>query len=107
MTKSKKKLMKTFKSGHGFTKADFDAVDSPELTDKELAAMRPAKEVLEPALFEALTRRHRGPQKAPTKVAVSIRLSRDIVAAYRAGGDGWQSRIDEDLRAALKGKHAA
>lgn len=34
-------------------------LDARELTDDELAEMRPAREVLPPALFEALTRRGR------------------------------------------------
>ena len=44
----------------------------------------------------------RGPQKAPTKVPVSLRLSREVVDHYKATGDGWQTRIDEALKAAIK-----
>jgi uncharacterized protein (DUF4415 family) len=40
----------------------------------------------------------RGPQKQPTKVAVSIRLSPEVVKHFKAKGPGWQSRIDEALR---------
>ncbi len=40
----------------------------------------------------------RGRQKAPTKVSVTIRLDRDIVEGYKAGGEGWQTRLNEDLR---------
>lgn len=98
------KRMKTFEPGRGFTKADWDAVDQPEMTDEEIAALRPAKEVLPPDLYDALAKRRRGPQKAPTKVAVSIRLSRDVLAAFKAKGPGWQSRIDDALRASLR-KH--
>jgi uncharacterized protein (DUF4415 family) len=47
----------------------------------------------------ALKRKSRGPQKAPTKKLVSIRLSPDVLDAVRATGDGWQVRIDEALRA--------
>jgi uncharacterized protein (DUF4415 family) len=98
------KLIEQFEPGHGFTKEDWDAVDSPELTDAELASMRPAREVLPRALFEKLIRRRgeRGPQKTPTKVAISIRLSQDVIEAFKAGGPGWQSRIDDALRAAIK-----
>jgi uncharacterized protein (DUF4415 family) len=95
--------MKKFEPGHGFTRDDWDAVDSPELTDEELANLRPAKDVLPPALFDTLPKR-RGLQKTPTKVAVSIRLSRDVVDAFKAKGPGWQSRIDEALRASLRKK---
>lgn len=95
------KRMKEFEPGHGYSKEDWDAVDSPELTDEELASMRPAREVLPPEFFKALPKR-RGPQKAPTKVAVSIRLSRDVVEAFKAKGPGWQSQIDEALRESLR-----
>ena len=43
-------------------------------------------------------RRHRGPQKTPTKELISIRLSRDVVSKLRASGRGWQARVDERLR---------
>lgn len=37
--------------------------DSPELTDEELARMRPAREVLPPEFFEALDEMRRGQGK--------------------------------------------
>jgi uncharacterized protein (DUF4415 family) len=43
----------------------------------------------------------RGPQKAPTKEMISIRLSREVLDHFRATGDGWQSRIDETLKKAI------
>ena len=39
----------------------------------------------------------RGSQVAPKKVAVSIRLSPQVVAHFRCGGPRWQTRIDELL----------
>jgi uncharacterized protein (DUF4415 family) len=42
--------------------------------------------------------RRRGPQRAPRKVPVSIRLSPDVAEALRATGQGWQRRADEVLR---------
>lgn len=45
--------------------------------------------------------RRRGPQKAPTKELISIRLSRDILAGFRAGGPGWQGRIEAALKRSL------
>jgi uncharacterized protein (DUF4415 family) len=50
----------------------------------------------------AISSRSRGPQKAPRKVPVSIRLSPEVVKAFRASGVGWQSRVDEILRAHIK-----
>jgi uncharacterized protein (DUF4415 family) len=40
----------------------------------------------------------RGPQKAPRKVPISIRLSPDVAEGLRATGEGWQRRADEALR---------
>jgi uncharacterized protein (DUF4415 family) len=45
--------------------------------------------------------RRRGPQKAPRKVPISIRLSPDVAEGLRATGDGWQVRADEVLRSWL------
>ncbi|CAH2788754.1 MAG: hypothetical protein CBARDCOR_4417 [uncultured Caballeronia sp.] len=36
----------------------------------------------------------RGPQKAPTKIPLSLQLSPQLVEAFRALGEGWQTRID-------------
>ena len=44
----------------------------------------------------------RGPQKAPTKKPIAIRLSPDVVEDFKSTGTGWQSRIDEALRTYLK-----
>lgn len=44
----------------------------------------------------------RGPQKAPTKKSIAIRLSQDVVENFKSTGAGWQSRIDEALRTYLK-----
>jgi uncharacterized protein (DUF4415 family) len=79
----------------------WDAVDSPPLTQEMLRNMRPARETMRPELFEKLTR-GRGPQKTPTKEAVSLRLDRDVVEHYRAKGPGWQTEINKVLRKLVK-----
>jgi uncharacterized protein (DUF4415 family) len=73
-----------------------------ELTATDLRAFKPASEVLPPELQKALGMRLRGPQKAPTKVSTTIRLSSDVVQAFRATGDGWQTRVDAALKDWLK-----
>ncbi len=60
-------------------------------------------EVLPPTLRKKLG--VRGPQKAPTKERISIRLSREVVERFRESGDGWQTRVDAALREWLK-KHS-
>lgn len=90
------KVQKKFKPGQGYTKQDWDDVQSPELTDEQMAKAKPFAEVF-PELAASI-RRGRGPNKAPTKKLVSLRLSGQVIEAYKAKGPGWQSRIDADLR---------
>ena len=78
--------------------------DNPEWTDEDFAGARPAAEMMPPDVYRALVdRRRRGPQKAPLKEAVFIRLDHDVVARLRATGRGWQGRVNETLRKAVMG----
>jgi len=73
--------------------------ESPELTAMDFAKMRPMREVF-PAIVEAQRRgelRVRGPQKAPTKERVALRLSPEVVEYFRSTGPGWQTRMDQAL----------
>jgi len=69
--------------------------DNPPLDEKFWARAKPMSD-------ERLARYRgmRGPQRAPTKTATSIRLDADVVAHFKAGGPGWQSRINAALRKA-------
>lgn len=84
--------------------------DNPEWTEEDFARARPPEEVLPPEILAQFpkTRRIRGPQKAPRKVQVAIRLSPDLVEHYRAGGRGFHGRIEAALRrdAGLAGTNA-
>ena len=42
------------------------------------------------------------PPKARPKVSTTIRLSPEVIDHFRAGGRGWQTRIDEALRDWIK-----
>lgn len=77
--------------------------DNPPLTDADFARMRPAAEVLPKSLLRR--RGERGPQKAPTKTLVSIRLSPEVLDHFRADGEGWQTRIDDALRDVVAKQH--
>jgi uncharacterized protein (DUF4415 family) len=80
-----------------YTQMDLDAVsDNPELTEVDVAGLRPFGEAL-PELAAKL-RRARGAQVAATKVSTTIRLSPEVVGYFKGGGRGWQSRIDEALK---------
>lgn len=44
----------------------------------------------------------RGPQKAPTKKLVSLRLSSEVIDHFKSTGRGWQTRIDSTLVESIK-----
>ena len=69
--------------------------DNPEWTAQDINSATPFAGL--PATLQAKLGR-RGPQKAPPKVSTTIRLSPDVVQAFRASGDGWQTRIDAALK---------
>jgi hypothetical protein len=71
---------------------------------------------VDPALFKPFSSlpddlqtvlRGRGKQKSPTKVAVTLRYSPEVIDAFRATGKGWQTRMDEALKDWLRGHSAA
>lgn len=70
--------------------------DAPEATDEQLAQAKPFAEVF-PALAEHMRKGGR-PRSEHPKLAVSIRLDQDVVERLKAGGPGWQSRVNEALR---------
>lgn len=98
---AKPKILKNFEPGRGFSEADWDDVsDNPEWTKKDIARARPFGELF-PGLA-AKIRRGRGPNKAPTKQLVSLRLSPAVLKYFKDTGPGWQTRIDQTLRKAAK-----
>ncbi len=60
--------------------------DTRELTDKEFRQLRPPGR----------------PKSEVTKERITIRLSPEVVAKFRATGSGWQSRMDKALQDYLK-----
>lgn len=75
--------------------------DALPLTDAQLAAMRPAEEVVPDIIKRA--RGQRGPGRRPAKVQVALRLDPDVVAKWRATGTGWQTRMGEVLKRVVDG----
>ena len=74
-----------------------------ELTREDIRAMRPAVEVLPPDLLANLPKRkpgQRGPQRAPVKKKISLRVDAEVLAYYKATGPGWQGRVNEALKKA-------
>jgi uncharacterized protein (DUF4415 family) len=93
--------MPSVKKTSGYVKKDLrDVSDNPELTKADFASARPFSEVFPD--IAASIRKGRGPNKSPTKKLVSLRLSREVIEHFKSTGSGWQSRIDETLRKAVK-----
>lgn len=76
--------------------------DNPEWTRKDFAKSRPAEE-LPPEILSQFKNRPGRPKLENPKQPVKLRLDSDVVMALRATGPGWQTRINEMLRANLKG----
>jgi uncharacterized protein (DUF4415 family) len=51
---------------------------------------------------KVVRRGKRGPQKAPTKKLVSLRLSPEVIEHFKADGPGWQTRIERTLLESIK-----
>jgi len=79
--------------------------ENPEWTD-ETAARAVHLDGL-PASLRAKLRGHRGPQKAPLKIQTAVRYDADIIGAFKAGGPGWQTRMNDALREWLRGREKA
>ena len=73
--------------------------DTWELTGDDFARMKPASELTHQIVERAA--RRRGPQTAPPKERITIRLDADIAAHFRASGPGWQTRLNDVLRQAI------
>jgi uncharacterized protein (DUF4415 family) len=73
-----------------------------ELTRAEIAAMRPMREIdpLFIARFKE-AKRKRGRPAGRNKAVVSMSVDKDVLELLRASGSGWQSRVNNLLRAAV------
>ena len=69
-----------------------------ELTATDLRHFKPVAQAMSPELLKVMGIKPRGLQKAPTKQATTIRLSPDVMTAFKATGTGWQTRIDAALK---------
>lgn len=68
--------------------------DARPLTDEEWEKVRPTVRIGRPAAGR--------PKASVTKSPVKLRLDPDVLEALRSTGDGWQTRINDMLRASLR-----
>jgi len=83
---------------------DFD--ENPVWTREMHAQARPASEVHGKEVAAAMVRkpgRPLGSTNATRKEQISLRVDADVLAKFKAGGKGWQSRMNEALRRAAMG----
>ena len=71
--------------------------DNPELTDADIARMRPAREVLSPEVYARLA----------GLGEVGLKLPAETIRAFAEEGDDWRERMAEALNEAARKKHAA
>lgn len=91
---------KKFQAGRGYTKKDWDAVNSPEPTDKQLAKAKPFKDAF-PDLHASIKRSRGRPKVDNPKEAVTLRLSPDTVEKFKAAaGDEWRAKMAKALERA-------
>lgn len=71
--------------------------EHPELTDEQIATARPFAEVF-PDLAESIRRAEA--ERNASRERVSLELDGDVLAKFRATGEGWEDRINMALRSA-------
>ena len=86
VSKRSKIVMPTATEDKAITAAAKADPDAPPLTAKQLKSMIPMR---------ALRGR---PKSKDKKLLLSIRYSPEVVAYFKSGGEGWQSRMNSVLR---------
>ncbi|MES2150328.1 MAG: BrnA antitoxin family protein [Pseudomonadota bacterium] len=84
-----------------------DPDEAPELTDEffEKGVWRIGDKIVsrDEARTEAGKRRGR-PAGSGTKVSTTIRFDAQVLAAFKATGDGWQTRMNDALKEWLRSR---
>lgn len=82
---------------HKITSSEYDEL--PELTDEMFN-----RAIYKEKGIEKIAPRRRGAQKAPTKIALTLRLPGDVIDYFKSEGAGWQTKIGLALQDWIK-KH--
>ncbi len=78
-------------------------VENPMWTEDDFAQAVPFTEVARQMGWKITGR----PRKVVTKVPTNLRLDPEIVAYFKSGGEGWQTRINAVLAKHVKAANAA
>ena len=91
MTKNKHAIRSDLKKVDAHVIQPDEYEDAPELTDTQIAGATVSVGI-----------RPRGRPKSETrKAAISLRVDADVLDAFKSTGDGWQTRMNGILRAAI------
>ncbi|MGE0108736.1 MAG: BrnA antitoxin family protein [Bdellovibrionales bacterium] len=80
------------------------AGDVRHITKADISRFRPAREV-DPQLLDAYesgTLSVRGRPRGSSKTPVNLRLDNEVLAFFKNGGAGWQTRINKTLKAIVE-----
>ena len=102
-----KKTMRSFDELHALREHGESQTDWGRLRSEQAEGIEPAADEDSPdatvALREAVAKRPVGrPAGSANKEQVAIRFDREVLAAFRSSGPGWQTRINEVLKDWLK-----
>ncbi|WP_295613266.1 BrnA antitoxin family protein [uncultured Lamprocystis sp.] len=79
-------IMNTDEEDAAITAAAMSDPDARPLTDAEWEAVKPRLRIGRP------------PAGKPLKVSTTIRFDADVLAALKASGPGWQTRVNDAMR---------
>ncbi len=77
-----------------------DDDDAPELTPERMAQARFGHEVLPEYVLAQFPRSPGRPRSPSPKVQTTVRFDAEVIDYFKAGGPGWQSRMNQALRQA-------
>ncbi len=89
-------------------KSDLKKIDSHEIKPSEYEELPElTDEMFDKAVYKVAgikkpVPKRRGPQKAPTKIALQLRLPPEVVDYFKAEGPGWQTKISIALKDWIK-----
>jgi uncharacterized protein (DUF4415 family) len=90
----KKEFDPAHAAANGYTREDWDAVDSPDITDEEIAR-GPLR--FEDVFPELAKRRAGRPRVDSPKSAVTLRLDPATVDRFKATGPDWRTKMAQAL----------
>lgn len=87
-----------------------DPDDAPELTEEffEAGVWRIGDKIVSQREAQAEAKNRRGrPAGSGTKISTTIRFDAEVLEAFRATGDGWQTRMNDALKDWLRSHRVA